>query len=283
MVSKAADQGPRRVEGKMTKARKARSMIRTRLLIHVVAARRSGQHAVMWWLRSLMESPHLRFNNCHVPYRLRKRDRSDMRQFGDERLNALFINYEDKEPRLFTAGYDSPADIEAGRAATILILRDPFNNLASKRRANPERDRDYFRLERELWKSHAREFLGETDYLGKKILLNYNDWFRDSDSRTAVTEALETDLPASHPAAERALAKVPWNGRSQFESNRFDGRAQEMKVLERWKAMSDDPIYGDVFADEELVELSRRLFDMGEVYRRCDAGNVPRNLDCGPE
>ena len=125
-----------------------------------------------------------------------------------------------------------------------------------------------------MWKTHAREFLGETDYLGKKILLKYNDWFRDAAYRAGIAEALGTDLPATHPAGERALAGVPWNGKSQFDRRRFDGGAQEMKVLERWKEMTEDPVYGDVFADEELTVLARRLFDLEEIFGRCDAGRA---------
>jgi len=252
-------------------------MIQTQLLIHVVAARRSGQHAIMWWLRSLLNAPHVRFNNCRVPYALRKRDLATMSELGDVPLNALFVNYEDQEPRRFVDGYRSPPEIEFQRTETVLILRDPFNNLASKRRANPDRDADYFRLERELWKSHAREFLGETDHLGRKTLLKYNDWFQDPAYRAAVARSLATDLPADHPAGERALLEVPQVGKSQFDRRRFNGRAREMKVLERWKAMPDDPIYADLFADRELLELSRRLFDMPEVDPNGFVGPSPAN------
>lgn len=83
---------------------KGSGMIRTRLLVHVGAARRSGQHAVIWWLRSLMHGPHLRFNNCKVPYTPRKPDRAAIQEMGDEPLNGLFINYEDKELACSEAG-----------------------------------------------------------------------------------------------------------------------------------------------------------------------------------
>ena len=40
----------------------------------------------------------------------------------------------------------------------------------------------------------------------------------------------------------------------------YDGKADKMKVLERWKHFVDNEIYKDIFKDKELVELSNAIF-----------------------
>jgi len=49
-------------------------------------------------------------------------------------------------------------------------------------------------------------------------------------------------------------------GGSSFDGTSMDGRGQEMKVLERWKVCRDDPTYRAIFKDSRLVELSEAIF-----------------------
>ena len=55
---------------------------------------------------------------------------------------------------------------------TILLLRNPFNNLASERQAN----KSLSEVRGNLWKQIAREFLSHTNYLGDKVLCIYDLW-----------------------------------------------------------------------------------------------------------
>jgi hypothetical protein len=40
----------------------------------------------------------------------------------------------------------------------------------------------------------------------------------------------------------------------------FEGRANEMKVLERWHHFADDRDFRQLFYDRELLELSEKIF-----------------------
>ena len=51
---------------------------------------------------------------------------------------------------------------------------------------------------------------------------------------------------------------VTWG--DSFDGMEYDGKASQMKVLERWKNFKDDPFYLSLFNDRELVELSETIF-----------------------
>lgn len=243
--------------------------IRTIRLFHFFAARRSGQHAIIGWLQSLMQCNNDRINNCSLPYNFKASSHRRLRSTSVPD-RALILNYEDKEPQKLEGLHDSGkpivTGIEGAETTYVLVLRDPFNNLASKRRANPERDLDYARRELELWKSHAREYLGETCYLPSAVRINFNKWFADAAYRARLSTELKTDLPADTPAANAALQFVPATGQSQFDGRRFLGRAQSMDVLHRWKQLRDDPIYMEAIRDRELIELSARIFNLDGIH-----------------
>lgn len=251
--------------------------IRTHRLFHVFAARRSGQHAIIGWLQSLMRSNHDRINNCSLPYNFKA---SSHKRLSSSSIpaRALILNYEDKYPRelkrLHDEGKSIVTGIEGAETTYVMILRDPFNNLASKRKANPERDLEYAHRELELWKSHAREYLGETCYLPSVIPINFNSWFADAAYRARLSIELKTDFPADIPAASAALQSVPVTGKSQFDGRRFLGQAQSMDVLHRWKLLRDDPIYLEAIRDRELVELSARIFNLDGIREVLNCTNL---------
>jgi hypothetical protein len=191
------------------------------------------------------------------------------------------MNYEDKAPAELercngVAGLVRGAD--AQDVACILILRDPFNNLASKRAANPERGLEAGRKEVALWKALAKEYLGETSYLPGKICVSFNQWFSDAAYRDQLSHSLGMDHPADSPRALAALQKVPAIGRSRFDGLKYNGSAQQMGVLDRWRQRLDDPIFLEILQDEELLSLSGRIFSLpeAEARLRSSAGSFGR-------
>jgi len=127
----------------------------------------------------------------------------------------------------------------------------------------------------------AREYLGETNYLPDKICINFNRWFSDALYRDQNSRALELDYPADSPRALAALQSVPLVGRSQFDDRSYHGNAQQMDVLERWRQRLDDPVFLELLRDEELLGLSRQIFDMPfaeqEVLRYAHARLIDRS------
>lgn len=179
------------------------------------------------------------------------------------------MNYEDRSPSLVSqlrqAEIPLASAIEADETTVVMVLRDPYNNLASKRQANPDRDRQSLQAELETWKAHAREFLGLTDHLRIDVRISYNDWFSNAAYRAELALRLETDYPADAPSATSALNSVPNVGQSTFDRRSFNGRAQDMDVLNRWKRQLHDSDYLALFRDEETIELANRIFRIDGV------------------
>lgn len=152
-----------------------------------------------------------------------------------------------------------------GRSLYTLILRDPFNSFASKYRWavngtkwTPQMEWVINELPG-LWKSYAREFLGLTNLMPKpKVFINYNRWFTEEKYRDEIAGLLNLG------SADRGLSEVakwgPNTWGDSFDNLNFDGRANEMKVLERWRYFVADPAFRELFRDGELISLSEQIF-----------------------
>ncbi|HEV2147211.1 MAG TPA: hypothetical protein VGR37_07395 [Longimicrobiaceae bacterium] len=254
--------------------------------IRVIAMRRSGHHAVVNWIRLHLPGRHCFLNECLPnanPFESCARSVCRVwtgrvqhrRIFWDQEIagrhskkGILLYNFEDE--RLEDV---ASARFEANRArwlgesrerTDVLVLRDPFNLLASKlrwaygRHAQPALEE--FPGLVVLWKQHAREFLGETQCLGAGTVgINYNRWFTDAGYRRELVRKL--GLVGDGDRGLQQVARFgPTLWGDTFDGMKYDGRAQQMKVLERWHTYRDDPLYRSLFRDPELIELSERIF-----------------------
>jgi hypothetical protein len=160
----------------------------------------------------------------------------------------------------------------------ILILRDPFNLLASRyrffKRMNDIRRADGKRaIEKSAytngnsklswyrkdviyrWKEYARECLGETGFVNNKIFIDYNSWFSNKEYRKKIAKSFGFSF------TDRKLNFIPHNGGgSSFDLREKDGDAQKMDVLNRWKKLEGDNMFVNFFRDDELISLSKRLY-----------------------
>ncbi|HEY7575524.1 MAG TPA: hypothetical protein VIB08_10200 [Thermoanaerobaculia bacterium] len=260
-----------------------------RWAIRVFAQRRSGHHAIVDWIRNQLPGRHCFLNDCKVgtnPFASAVKTNSIVRGWaGDHRhvnwelelrgrharKGVLLYNYEDADIRAYAEGAGDSREAswigESARRSTLLVLRDPYNLLASRlkwfhgRGERPTAERfDEFRS---LWKLHAGEFLGTTRWLEEAVHVRYNEWFRSRAYRDELADRI--GFSNGDVGLERiarwgpALAKRP----ASFDGLSYDGRAQDMKVLERWKEYAEDRFFRAQFEDEELIELSRRIF--GEI------------------
>lgn len=141
------------------------------------------------------------------------------------------------------------------RRVTVLVLRDAFNTFASVRHGKRRMRRRLRRFYGSQWKAYAREFLGESSFLPvDTVKISFNSWFQDPDYRSRVAAELGLDH------TDRGLDEVSKDGGgSSFTGQQFHTRAQDMKVLERWRHFADDPRYLSAF-DAETIELSNRVF-----------------------
>jgi hypothetical protein len=142
------------------------------------------------------------------------------------------------------------------RRVDLLLLRDPFNLFAS--RINGGTGSVASATAFRIWKQHAREFLELRRHLrDDRVLVNYNRWVREEAYRREVAEALGL------PFSDAGRLQVPAVGSgSSFDGRAFDGNADGMPVLERWKWLQRNPRCLQGF-DADVVDLARRIF--GEV------------------
>jgi len=234
----------------------------------VTALQRSGHHAIINWISANSAGPVCFLNNCSPgvdPFLMCTEEQRV--KFAPR--NHLIYNYEDRRlGDVFTVDFLSNKTKwfgARGNSIYVLILRDPFNNFASKYRWaingtkwTPQMAWVIHELPG-LWKSYAREFLGLTHLMPVPgVFINYNRWFADSQYREQLSRQLGL------VSTEKGLAEVakwgPNTWGDSFDNLDFDGRAHEMKVLERWRCFADDSMFTQLFTDRELWDLSEEIF-----------------------
>ncbi|NND61313.1 MAG: hypothetical protein HKN49_13730 [Gammaproteobacteria bacterium] len=184
-------------------------------------------------------------------------DRCAIRAWGPK--EALILSYEDRLPddpnfSRFEANHDE----RVGKSETrrrVLILRDPYNLFASLLEAPFPRDTTLWD-DAETWKRYARLF---RDAPADLLCISFNEWFQSMECRQRLAKELDFETDG---APHREVH--PLGGGSSFDERRFHGRADEMRILERWKAYREDSRWQKVASDEEIVALSEEIFpDVG--------------------
>ena len=253
-----------------------------RLEICAIAVRRSGHHAIVEWLLRLLDGDGCFLNDCRVqssPFLRNKGTRAtgqiDPEQERPGRFTPkdyLVHNYENRNlTKIFSPSRLEEWDELVGtsrRRVHLLILRDPFNNFASLvRRSEAHTPGDVLTYSPEtvrrcveLWKRYAREYVGRTDIIpGEKIGVSYNAWFTEQRERKRLADTL--GLEFTDEGIDEVASWGPSRG-SSFDGFSYDGRAGEMRVLERFRKYEDNPFYLGLF-DPEIIDLSQRIF--GEI------------------
>lgn len=236
----------------------------------VAALQRSGHHAIINWIAANSAAPVCFLNNC------RPNENPFLMCSDDQRAelaprDLLIYNYEDRQlNEVFRPDFfDQKTEWfgKSGGAVYVLILRDPFNNFASKYRWaingtkwTPQMEWVTSELPA-LWKSYAKEFLGATDVMpAPKVFINYNRWFTDNQYRGELAARL--NLTSAGKGLTEVAGWGPNTWGDSFDNMNYEGRAHEMKVLERWRYFSDDQVFRGLFRDSELRSLSESIFDV---------------------
>jgi hypothetical protein len=262
--------------------------------IRIFAIRRSGHHAIVNWIRYHVRGRHCFLNDCREgtsPFRTSVRENSVVGSWvGEHRyLNweqeragrhakkgVLLYNYEDgdfqRHASEVTEGLEAEWIGRSRRTTTVLVLRDPYNLLASRLKwfhgrgepPAPERFAEF----RALWKLYAREYAGMTSCLPGAIHVNYNDWFRSRAYRDDI--AARIGFHNRDRGVDEVARWGPAIGKrgASFDGLAYDGRARTMAVMDRWREYADDPFFRAQFEDPELVELAHRIFGEIEGTRR---------------
>lgn len=244
--------------------------------IRVIGMSRSGNHAIMQWITAQQPGRWRLLNCCEgkqnpyesarpLPHGAPAESNYDF-PLQEERPGSfsskdlLIFNHEDSFlGHACSDIYEQRHDEWVGPSADrvdLLLLRDPFNLLASRfsRRGQMVKVATALRI----WKQHARQYLGDIDRLTQRpVLVSYDHWFTDAAYRRRI--AADLGLPGSDAGLQRVASCF---GGSSFDGLDYDGRAQEMGVLHRWKRFARDPAFTAAL-DEQTIELAQRAF--GEI------------------
>jgi hypothetical protein len=141
----------------------------------------------------------------------------------------------------------------AGRCIDVVILRDPYNLFASRRRLSYQFVTDLTAVR--IWKQHARAFLGENGFVGPEAVpISYNDWVSDRGYRRRIAGQL--GLSFTDAGIDRVARCA---GGSSFDGTRYEGRATEMRLFDRWRRYADDPTFRALF-DRQMADFAERIF-----------------------
>lgn len=181
-----------------------------------------------------------------------------MYNYEDKPLHELFKNAPDRDTHKTWLGKSS-------RFFNLIILRDPFNNFASKykwvlsgKQWTPSLDS--LKALPPLWKSYAQLYMKAEDPENSDnlITINYNKWFRSSEYREQLAQKLQLD--STDKGLEEVAKWGPNTWGDSFDNMDYDGQATKMNVLERWKNYLEDPFFKSLFKDKMIIELSEKIF-----------------------
>ncbi len=247
--------------------------------ICIVGMRRSGNHAVLNWIRAQQLGEVCLLNNVAAgtnPYRYKSdnllryhpehhHQAEIYRQQANGDLtkrDCLIYSYEDWSLEQITAPrFERDRELYLGKSAKqfdLLVLRDPFNLFASRLKQNFVATKSKKLPMVEMWLEHAKEFVNESRYLKRRrICVNYNRWFADVDYRRELAAQLE--IPFSDAGIEIISA---FGGGSSFDGtgDEVEGQARALDVTNRWRKFTDDPAFQQMFESEAVWHYSTQIF-----------------------
>lgn len=244
-------------------------------LLLLYGMKRSGNHAFIEWIKANGNVAF--FNNIvriervlrgesplpePIPFErwLDRKSRVPLLARARVMNKDVLVSFEDLEPnwqRFSTV---------PKRTSSILILRDPFNLFSSRIRArhsfnvmafSPPPSPIFHRMI-DLWKMHARAFLGESSQ-GVDVPVYFDRWFESGEYRRQIADRLGIRN------SDAGLNVVTRHGYgSSFDGRQFDTRARDMNVLNRVDRLTpEEREYlaiveedGEVRALHERIELA---------------------------
>ncbi|MCP6763131.1 MAG: hypothetical protein NHB32_31135 [Fischerella sp. CENA71] len=247
------------------------------------ALKRSGHHAVMVWLAYHFQLPIFVLNNIKPytdPYLttgfnnnwdkqsdwLVHIDSENVEQIRNLHKHCLVIGFQDFNIINLNDGRDIILERqktvgESLKSFNILILRDPFNLLASRwNKPGPITHNLLMNDDKtlDMWEIYAEEYLGITNILNFKVPINYNLWFSSIEYRKDLSAQFGLSF------ADDGINVVPKSSGghgSSFDGTSYDGKGNKMKVLERWKTCQHDKLFHEVFRERhKLATLYRKIF-----------------------
>jgi hypothetical protein len=230
----------------------------------VLGMKRSGHHAIAYWIAHNLKGQTLLHNDCSKGWgkgelipSSNQAMQSKAQCVGEGSYIGDVYNIEDfNVNHLKTFDFRKFQSLKKyDKVFMLLVLRDHYNWIASslKTGGGPAK-RIVKRIE--LWKRQAKFCLDEKGYSKDGIFrISYNEWFSQENYRSALASYILLD---SHDKGVNLTS--PRGGGSSFDRMKFKRKAQQMNVLKRWKCYQKDTYFNQLIKDPELVKLSSRFF-----------------------
>jgi hypothetical protein len=228
---------------------------------------RSGHHAVLYWLAKQLPGRVEHLNHCMGGWKEKKLKPLVGTEIINNKGEGNSTLYSVEEFDMYD--WNKYGIDEFSPERRVLVVRDPFNWVASsikKEGAHLNNLFDCYTDDKgdyptspttELWCRQVKEAVGESQIIPGLIVVNYNKWFFDIKYRKKLSERLEVKF------SDEGLSIVPqWGRGSSFDERKYNGRAQEMGVLSRWRIFVDNPIFKRVAEDEVINSLSVNFFGL---------------------
>jgi hypothetical protein len=140
---------------------------------------------------------------------------------------------------------------------TVVIVRDWKNYIASHIKHSEDKEASpgppvQDRVKPIVFKEYARYFIDESPYY--PIL--FDSWFSNKEYRIKICEDL-----GLHFTDFGKQGVADFGRGSSFDLRKFDGQAEKMDVLNRYKLYKDDEDYEGFMQDEEAVELNNQMLE----------------------
>ncbi len=225
----------------------------TKKLFYVFGMRHSGLHAISEWILRSIDGNCSLFNSQRhdLDYLYLVLDNAAYTDlffpFKNKGIHscqdrdAVVILYEDQLPAKIDYEHIERVVGMADVTKPILLLRDPYNMAASRIKAGRNSELD-------TWIHHAQAFLDTTNI----VCINFNKWFTDVSYRCDISQQLDI-------APNKHISSISPHGRgSSFDGRKYQGRAQDMDLLNRWKHIYHT--HPDIFENKTVKNLSSQIF-----------------------
>lgn len=203
------------------------------LKLSVCGVMRGGNHGVIRWLAGCVNEQTIFYNNVNVTA-----EKQYKKFYSDKPVGCEIRSYENVLPE----------ECIKQEKQCLIILRDPFNWLASylaHKDFHYSIMHVYFMFADHILSAHNNTFI------------NYNEWFRNKKYRKKLAEGLGLSF------SDRMLNSVsPFGGGSSFTGTEYDGKAQKMAVLERWRVYAKDEKYQHYLKEyPRLTKIGEEIFN----------------------
>lgn len=186
-------------------------------------------------------------------------------RLGGLKRASLLVSHEDRPLEDYFLTYSERQFGKCQRRFQILLLRDPYNWLASwyawqdALGVRFREDQEFRNHTISLWKDYAQLYLQWAENPEQstglvQIPVSYNCWKTDQHYRQDLARELGLSF------SDEGFNKVSSHGHgSSFSGIEYQGRGSEMDTLNRWRQFKNDDFYKNLL-DDELRELGGKIF-----------------------